>query len=403
MKLRKVIKKQEGVQALSHHNTVFSQLLKMVPRHEFETLANQHHEGRKLRKMTRWSQFISMSLAQLSGRSSLRDVVSNLSAQTAKLYHLGSAPVSRSSLGRVNEKQTYSLYESLFAKLLSRCQGLAPRHGFRFKNKLYSLDASTIDLCLSVFPWARFRSTKGAIKLHVGLDHDGLLPAFMTITNGKVHDITEARSLALPKDSIVVCDRGYTDYAWYNQLNSNGIFFVTRQRKNARYRVTERRSINKSKGLTSDQTVQLTGMKATHCPIDLRRIGFKDAETGIQYFFLTNNFRLAASTIAAIYKSRWQIELFFKWIKQNLKIKSFLGTSKNAVMTQVWIAMIYYLLLTYIKYQARFAHSLLYLSRVIRETLMDRKALIDILTLNPERLRKIEIEPIQYQLSFPGQ
>ena len=383
MKLRKNIEKQEGVQALSHHNTVFSQLLKMIPRHEFETLANQHHEGRKLRKMTRWSQFISMALAQLSGRSSLRDVVSNLSAQTTKLYHLGSAPVSRSSLGRVNKKQPCSLYEALFAKLLSRCQGLAPRHGFRFKNKLYSLDASTIDLCLSVFPWAKFRPTKGAVKLHVGLDHDGLLPAFMTITDGKVHDFTAARSLTLPKHSIVVCDRGYTDYAWYNQLNSNGIFFVTRQRKNARYRVTERRSVNKSKGLTSDQTVQLTGTKASRCPIALRRIGFKDAETGIQYFFLTNNFRLAASTIAAIYKSRWQIELFFKWIKQNLKIKRFLGTSKNAVMTQIWIAACVYLLLAYLKFASKISRSLQQILQLLQLNLFERRDLQTLLRGDP--------------------
>lgn len=224
---------------MAHHNTVFSQLLKLVPRHEFENLVNRHHEGRKLRKMTRWSQFVAMALAQLSGRSSLRDVVSNLSAQTRKLYHLGAATVSRSSLARVNEKQPSALYEELFAKLLSRCQGLAPRHGFRFKNKLYSLDASTIDVCLSIFPWAKFRTTKGAVKLHVGLDHDGLLPAFMAITDGKTHDITAARALQLPKSSVVVMDRGYTDYAWYNQLNSRNIFFVTRQRKNARYRVTE--------------------------------------------------------------------------------------------------------------------------------------------------------------------
>jgi putative transposase len=224
MKSRQVIGKQEGEQALAHYNTVFSQLLKLVPRHEFETLANQHHEGRKLRKMTRWSQFVAMGLAQLSGRNSLRDVVSNLSAQAAKLYHLGTALVSRSSLARVNEQQPSALYEALFAKLLARCQGRAPRHGFRFKNKLYSLDASTIDLCLSVFPWVRFRTTKGAVKLHVGLDHDGLLPAFMNITDGKTHDITAARAVRLAKDSILVVDRGYTDYAWYNQLNANNIF-----------------------------------------------------------------------------------------------------------------------------------------------------------------------------------
>ena len=368
---------------MAHHSTVFSQLLKLVSRHEFEALANQHHEGRILRKMTRWSQFVSMALAQVAGRCSLRDVVSNLSAQATKLYHLGTAPVSRSSLARVNEKQPYSLYEALFAKLLSRCQGLAPRHGFRFKNKLYSLDASTIDLCLSVFPWAKFRSTKGAIKLHVGLDHDGLLPAFMTITDGKTHDITAARALQLPKDSIVVIDRGYTDYAWYNRLNSRNIFFVTRQRKNARYRVTERRHVNKTKGLTSDQTIQLTGTKASHCPIALRRIGFKDTETGIQYFFLTNNFRLAARTIAEIYKARWQIELFFKWIKQNLRIKSFLGTSQNAVMTQIWIAICVYLILAYLKFISGISQSFQQILRLLQLNLFERRDLQSLLRGEP--------------------
>ena len=372
---------------MPHNNTVFAQLLKLVPRHEFESLAKKCHEGRMLRKMTRWTQFVSMSLAQLAGRSSLRDVVSNLSAQSSKLYHLGTATVSRSSLARVNEQQSYTLYESLFARLLSRCQGLAPRHGFRFKNKLYSLDASTIDLCLSVFPWAKFRTAKGAVKLHVGLDHDGLLPAFLTITDGKVHDISAVKALQLPKGSIVVMDRGYTDYGWYNQLNNNGIFFVTRQRKNARYRVVGRQKVLKSKGLTSDHTIRLTGTKATSCPIELRRIGYKDAETGIHYFFLTNNFHLAASTIASIYKSRWQIELFFKWIKQNLKIKSFLGTSKNAVMTQIWIAVCIYLLLAYLKFTSAISASLQQMLRLFQLNLFERRDLQALLRGEPPEMK----------------
>lgn len=382
---------------MAHHNTVFSQLLKLVPRHEFETLANQHHEGRKLRKMTRWSQFVAMALAQLSGRSSLRDVVSNLSAQAAKLYHLGTALVSRSSLARVNEQQPNALYEALFAKLLSRCQSRAPRHGFRFKNKLYSLDASTIDLCLSVFPWARFRTTKGAVKLHVGLDHDGLLPAFLNITDGKTHDITAARAMQLPKDSILVIDRGYTDYTWYNQLNTNDISFVTRQRRNAVYQVVKRHSVLKAKGLTSDQTIRLTGIKGKEYPILLRRIGYRDGETGKHYVFLTNNFKLAAATIAAIYKARWQIELFFKWIKQNLKIKSFLGTSKNAVMTQIWIAVCVYLLLAYLKFISMVGSSLQQMLRVLQLNLFERRDLMDLLRGDPPEPK---VSPLQENLKF---
>jgi putative transposase len=286
-------------------------------------------------------------------------------------------------LARLNEQQPHELYEALFHKLLSRCQGQAPRHGFRFKNKLVSLDASTIDLCLSVFPWAKFRRTKGAVKLHVGLDHDGLLPSFVALTEGKTHDVTIGRTLTLPAESIVVVDRGYTDYAWFNALADKGIFFVIRQKRNARYRVTERREVLKGKGLLCDQTIQITGTKAKACPIPLRRIAYRDAETGQRYVFLTNNFRLAARTIADIYKARWQVELFFKFIKQNLKIKTFIGTSKNAVMTQVWIAMCAYLLLAWIKFSSQIELSLQQMLRLLQLNLFDRRDLIQLLKGDP--------------------
>ncbi|MFT4919062.1 MAG: hypothetical protein ACI8RU_001680 [Zhongshania aliphaticivorans] len=368
---------------MAHHNTVFSQLLKLVSRHEFENLAKQHHEGQKLRKMSRWSQFVALSLAHFSGRSSLRDIVSNLSAQAARLYHLGTGNVSRSTLSRVNESQPYTLYEALFHKLLSRCQGVAPKHGFRFGNKLYSLDSTTIDLCLSVFPWAKFRRAKGAVKVHIGLDHDGLLPSFVSISDGKKHDVTVGRVLEFPADSIVVMDRAYTDYTWFKALNDKGIFFVTRQKRNATYRIIERREVIKSKGLTCDQTILITGAKAKTCPIPLRRIGFRDAETGKHYVFLTNNFHLAAKTIADIYKSRWKIELFFKCIKQNLKIKSFVGTSKNAVMTQIWIAMCAYLLLAWIKFSSQIDRSLQQMIRLLQLNLFERRELLPLLRGDP--------------------
>ena len=215
------------------------------------------------------------------------------------------------------------------------------------------MDASTIDLCLSVFPWADFRTTKGAVKLHVGLNHEGYLPEFVTITDGKGHDVTVGRTLTFPKGSIVAIDKAYNDYAWYNQLTDKGIFFVTRLKTNARYRVISRRSVIKEKGLTCDQTIEFTGvLTAKKCPIQLRRIGYRDPVTGKHYVFLSNNFKLSARTIADIYKARWQVELFFKWVKQNLKIKSFIGTSKNAVLTQIWIALCIYLLLAFIKFQS---------------------------------------------------
>lgn len=382
---------------MAHHNTVFAQLLKLIPRHEFEVLANQHHEGQKLRKITRWSQFVALSLAQLAGRCSLRDIVGNLSAQACTLYHLGSAKVTRSSLGRVNEMQSYKLYEALFCKLLTRCKSCSPDHGFRFKNPLYSLDSTTIDLCLSMFPWAKFRTTKGAIKLHVGLDHSGLLPSFITVSDGKLHDVNAARAVQLPKGSIVAMDRGYTDYSLYNTLNSNAIFFVTRQKRNACYKVLERRSVLKSKGLCSDQTIVLTGAKAENCPIPLRRIGYRDPDSGKHYVFLTNNFALAASTIQQIYKARWQIELFFKCIKQNLKIKSFVGTSTNAVMTQIWIAMCMYLLLCWVKFSSGIVLSFQQILRLLQLNLFERRDLLHLLVGGPPDTGNVIV---QNQLRF---
>ena len=305
--------------------------------------------------------------------------------------------MNRSSLSRVNASQPYQLYEALFAKLLARCQSRAPKHNFRFKNKLYSLDASTIDLCLKVFPWAKFRATKGAVKLHVGLDHEGLLPAFVAMTDGKTDDLSAARALRLPKGSIVVMDRGYTDYAWYKQLNNNDISFVTRLKTNARYRVTERRTVPKNKGLTCDQTIQLISARAKNGPFRFRRIGYKDAKTSIHYTFLTNNFKLAARTIADIYKARWQVELFFKWIKQNLKIKSFLGASKNAVLTQIWIAMCVYLLLSYIRFLHKIQPSLQHMLRLLQLNLFERRALLELLRGDPP---EPPVSPNQAALAF---
>ncbi len=372
---------------MPHCNTIFSQILKLVPRHEFETLAKQHHSGRSFRTASRWSQFVTLAMAQLAGRISLRDIVENVSAQAHRLYHLGSAKLTRSNLSRINEDKPYALYEALAGKLLNRCQRMAPGHKFRFKNPLYSLDASTIDLCLSVFPWASFRSTKGAIKLHVGLNHDGYLPEFVTITEGKTSDVEMVRTLTFPSGSIVVVDRGYNDYGWYNQLTEKGVFFVTRLKANAQYRVIKRQPVLKNKGLTSDQTIRLTSIQAAKkCPSQLRRVGYRDIDTGKHYIFLTNNFKLAARTIADIYKARWQVELFFKWIKQNLKIKSFIGTSKNAVMTQIWIAMCVYLLLAFIKFQSKMNKTMQQILCLLQLNLFEKRDLMALLRGDPHNL-----------------
>ena len=369
---------------MSHHNTVFSQLLKLLPRHEFESLAKQHHSGRSFRTATRWSQFVTMAMGQLSGRNSLRDIIENMSAQAHRLYHLGSAKMSRSNLARINEDKPAVLYEALFGKLLQRCQSVAPGHNFKFANPLYSLDASTIDLCLSAFPWADFRTTKGAVKLHVGLNHAGNLPEFVTITEGKKHDVMVGRMLNFPKGSIVAIDKAYNDYSWYKQLTDKGIFFVTRLKTNAKFRVVYRRSVLKEKGLTCDQTIEFTGLQtAKRCPIQVRRIGYRDPITGKHYVFLSNNFKLSAKTIADIYKSRWQVELFFKWVKQNLKIKSFVGTSKNAVMTQIWIAMCIYVLIAFIKFQSKLQKSMQQILRLLQLNLFEKRDLMALLRGDP--------------------
>ena len=382
---------------MAHCNTLFSQLLKLVPRHDFETLAKQHHSGRAFRTASRWDQFVALTLGQLSGRSSLRDLVDNIAVQSHRLYHLGCRKVSRSNLSRINEQKPYSLYEALFNRLLKRCQGVAPGHHFRFKNQLYSLDASTIDLCLSVFPWADFRATKGAVKLHVGLSHQGYLPEFVTVTTGKDQDITVGRTLNFPKGSIVAVDKGYNDYAWYKQLTGKGIYFVTRLKINAKYKVVKAHKVLTSKGVISDQTIQFTGIQtAKKCPIPLRRIRYRDAVTDKDYVFLTNNFKLAARTIADIYKARWQVELFFKWIKQHLKIKAFIGTSKNAVMTQIWVALCVYLLLSFIRFQSKLGKSLYEMLRILQLNLFEKRDLLALLRGAPPDRKLIN----QNQLSL---
>ena len=369
---------------MSHNNTVFSQLLKLLPRHEFETLSKQHHSGRSFRTASRWCQFVTLVMAQLSGRSSLRDIVDNMAAQSHRLYHLGATKLSRSNLSRINEEKPYQLYEALFGKQLARCKGIVPGHTFGFSNSLYSLDATTIDLCLSVFPWAEFRSTKGAVKLHVGLNHSGYLPEFVTVTDGKQHDVTAGRAMKFPKGSIVVIDKGYNDYEWYKSLSDQGVFFVTRLKSNAKYRVVERKEIIKSKGITSDQIIEFTGAQtAKKCPIKLRRVGYRDNETGKHYVFLTNQFKLCAKTIADIYKARWQVELFFKWIKQNLKIKSFIGTSKNAVLTQIWVAMCVYLLVAFLKFQSKIGRSMQQIVRILQLNLFEKRDLMALLRGDP--------------------
>jgi putative transposase len=384
---------------MAHHNTLFHQMLNFIPRHQFQVLEKVHGTGRKSRSFSRWNQFVHLAFMQLTGRVSLRDGIRSMNSRVKNLYHLGADPVARSAFSDANNMRPASFYEALFGKVYQRCRQIAPKHKFKFKNKRYSLDASVIDLSLEAFPWASFRRTKSAVKLHALLDHSGYLPAFVSITDGKTHETKVARSLRLPKGSIVVEDRAYTDYRWFANLHANRIFFVTRQKSNAVYQVLERRNVNRKQGLTSDQTIRLTGTKGRQSPHALRRVGYRDPETGHHYVFLTNNFKLAAKTIAHIYKERWQIEIFFRWIKQNLKIKSFIGNSRNAVMTQLYVALIAYLLLFLFKCLAKITASLQNLLRVIQINLFRRCSLEELFEPPPNQLNK-PCDDRQLLLSF---
>ena len=356
---------------MAHCNTILHQIISIIPRHLFDRQAVQHHSGQKFRSYNRWSQFMALLIGQLSGRKSLRDISDNLKVQFHRLYHLGMKETTRATLARVNRDQPASLYETIFYYLLKQCQDIAPSHKFSFKNKVYLLDATVIDLCLALFPWAKYRKKKGAVKLHFGLDADGYLPEFFDMTEGKFHEIRWAKTLLnLPKDSFAVFDRGFNDYEWYSRLTEKGIFFVTRLKKNADVEYLLKRSGRKSNGISNDQQIKLNGVE-----VPLRLVEYTDPETGKKYRFLTNVHHLKASEIASLYKERWKIEEFFRWIKQNLKIKTFLGTSKNAVLTQIWIALCTYLMIAFLAFKAKTGISMQRILRILQLNLFERRDL----------------------------
>lgn len=364
---------------MSQPSTVLAQLLKRVPRHVFESLARQHHAGQALRKTGRWDQFTALLMAQLSGRQSLRDIEANLRAQPHLLALIGARPIARSSLARLNHQQPCTLFEALFQRLLLPCRAHCGPHRFRFKSSLYALDASLIGLSLKIFPWARISATKAAVKLHVGLHLGAQLPAFVALTRGRESDLRAGRRFAFPAGSFVVCDKGYVDYGWYQALTSRGVHVVTRLKTRTVYDVVAVREVMPGMGVTADQCIVLNGTNPKGiAPQLLRYVGYHDADTGQDYEFLTNRFDLAAKTIAAIYKARWQVELFFKALKQNLKIHAFVGHSPNTVMTQVWIALITWLLLWQVKVQSGTAWSLQRLMRVLQMNVFAKRDVLEL-------------------------
>lgn len=372
-------------------NSIFNQILDFIPYSKLDILVKQYKADKYVKYFSCLQQMIVLMYFIIAKKDSLRDIIIGLSGHLGKLYHLGLVKVCRSTLSDANNRRDYQIFEGLFYHILGRCKSITPQHKFKFKNPLYSIDSTTIDLCLSIFPWAKFRKKKGAIKMHCRLDYAGEIPDFIIITDGKKHDATIAWSFPITADSIYVMDRGYIDFQWLYSIDLKKAFFVTRAKSNMDYRVIGQHKPASSNGIISDEIIELTGVKTSgYYPKKLRMIKYYDEERKKTLVFLTNNFDLETEVIAQIYKSRWQIELFFKWIKQNLKIKTFLGTSQNAVLTQVWIAMCYFLILAYIKYQTRYGHSLLELARIFRETLFEGANIIDILSLDIKRIDKLK-------------
>lgn len=351
--------------------SLFSQALSLVNRNAFERAVREHGTERSAKGFSSWEQFVALMFAQLAGANSLREISDGLASCMGKLRHLGGmkeAPA-RSTLSYANAHRPWEFFRSVFNLVLGEAQALAceKRRKFRFKNPLYSLDASTIDLCLKTFDWAHYKRAKGAVKLHMLLDHQGYLPCWAYISDGKTGDVTGARLLSLPSGAIVVMDRGYNDFRLFASWCEGGVYFVTRMKEATVYTVEETHEAAKGGYVLSDETIRLTGVGAEDkCPHLLRRVVVWDAVREREIVLLTNNFKLSAKTIGDIYKERWQIELFFKALKQNLKVKTFLGTSENAVQSQLWTALTAMLILKYLQLKSRLAWSLSSLAALFR-------------------------------------
>lgn len=363
-------------------NSVFAQVLQTFPRYEFEKVCNRHFEGRN-RRMDPWTQCVALLFGQINGCVSLRHIEELLRSHKEKQYHLGVHAVSKSSLARANEDFSYQIYEDLAQLLFERCRKQAPGHGFRFKSRLYSIDATTISLCHELFDWAQYRQSKGGIKIHMQLDHNGNLPCFLHIGEARSHESTKAKLMQLAKGDIAVFDRGYNDYQWFDSLTAQGVFFVTRAKSNMQYKVIEHHEVIRKSGVQKDQTILLTGIKANGVTQTFRRVEYLDAATGETYTYLTNNLQLSAKTIANIYKSRWKIESFFREIKQNLKIKTFIRTSPNAVKIQIYIAICAYLMLKLIAFSSKIEISFGKMRRLLAAILFTTKSLIQLLKPDP--------------------
>ena len=367
---------------MNHGRTVFSQLMEGLPKYEFDQCVRRYRGNFRVRSLPSYEQFLVMAFAQLTYRESLRDIQTCLGAVGSKLYHSGirQAPA-RSTLADASEKRNWRIFADFAQQLITQASVLYADEPFgaELKQAAYALDSTTIDLCLSLFPWAKFRRTKAAIKLHTLLALRGNYPTVVIVTTGRVHDVNILDQLAFEPGSFYIFDRGYLDFARLHRLHLSGAFFVTRAKKNFRFRRRYSQPVDKSTGLRLDQTIVLIGFYALrNYPTVLRRIAYRDPLSGKKLVFLTNNFMVSALTIAQLYRCRWQIELFFKWIKQHLRIKSFYGTSDNAVRTQVWIAIAVYVLVALLKKRLKLSLSLHAMLQILSLTLFEKTTLLQL-------------------------
>jgi hypothetical protein len=387
------------------HASLFSQLVALFNRARFAELVYRHQAERYAKGFSCWDQFVAMLFCQIAQAKSLREISGGLKSCLGKLRHLGvKAAPSKSTLSYANAHRPWQFFQALFYETLQWCHLAAPGKikKFRFKNKLLSLDSSVISLCLTLFPWAKFRRTKGAVKLHLLLDHDGYLPSFACISDGKKHDVHIARLLSVAPGSIIAMDRGYNDYRLFANWTRNGVYFVTRLKDNADYLVVDQHPVATRGHIVCDETICLAAPAAQkNCPFPLRRIVATDPDSGKPIVLLTNHFEFAASTIGAIYKDRWQIELFFKALKQNLKVKTFVGTSENALYIQIWTALIAMLLIKFLKFKAILNWSLSNLVAFLRWNLFTYRDLWDWLN-RPEDTPPLEPPPSQLPLPLRG-
>jgi len=378
---------------MANKSYVFAQFLSLLSRYEFQRVVNKYQGDYRTKNFKCWDQMACMVLAHIRQENSLRDIDIVLNAHANKLYHIGIKQCPKSTLADANERRDYRIYEEFAKSLMHRARReyAQTELALEVDNAVYALDASIIDLTLSLFPWAKFRKTKGAIKLHAMIDLRGNIPAFLTITDGKVHDVKVAPLVPIEPEGIYVVDRGYVDFAWLWSVHQTGAFFVTRLKKSLNWTRVVSHPVDKSIGLRCDQEVLLSSLRLKNLyPNRLRRISFRDETQNRTLVFLTNNFTLPSETIATLYKARWEIELFFKWIKQNLRVKTFYGTSPNAVKIQIWIAMIVYLKLAILKERYHLEPSLSKLLHFLEVNLFERKSLINIFQTNTRATHKYE-------------